>query len=102
MGSGNRTVDHGPKTVTVPIEPLHEASRIHCPECEVLEAARVTATMHYRDLMDARRDLLQEGHPVSPSLAAVLVRAEIAVNEVHKKLAEHRATVCLNHSDLAR
>jgi hypothetical protein len=52
--------------------------------------------------MGARKDILQEGYPVSPSLAAALVRAEIAVNEACKKLAEHRASSCIDRQILVR
>lgn len=60
----------------------------------MLETARVRATIHYRDLMAARKEMLQQGQPVTPSLCAALVNAEIALNEVHKKLAEHQSTHC--------
>lgn len=39
--------------------------------------------------MAARKEMLQGGQPVTPSLCAALVKAEITLNEIHKKLAEH-------------
>jgi hypothetical protein len=62
-----------------------------CDECKMLETARVKATIHYRDLMWARKDMLQQGQPVTPSLCAALVKAEITLNELHRKLSEHQS-----------
>ena len=61
-----------------------------CQDCKMLETARAKATIHYRDLMAARKKMLQGGQPVTPSLCAALVKAEIALNEIHKKLEAHR------------
>jgi len=60
-----------------------------CQDCKMLETTIAKATMHYRDLMAARKEMLQGGQPVTPSLCAALVKAEITLNEIHKKLAEH-------------
>jgi hypothetical protein len=62
-----------------------------CQACKMLETARVKATIHYRDLMWARKEMLQQGQPVTPALWAAIVKAEIALNEIHKKLAEHQS-----------
>ena len=58
----------------------------------MLETARVKATIRYRDLMAARKEMLQQGQPVTPSLCAALVKAEIALNEIYKGLAAHQST----------
>ncbi len=63
-----------------------------CLECKRLEAARIVSIRHYKGLMAARRDVLQDGRPVSPTLAAALVRAETAVGEAIKAVDEHAAT----------
>jgi hypothetical protein len=62
-----------------------------CQDCKILETARVKAAIHYRDLMGARKEMLQGGQPVTPSLCAALVKAEIALNEIHQKLAAHQS-----------
>ena len=53
--------------------------------------------MRYRDLLGARKDLLQEGRLVPPSLAAALAKTEIALSDLFKQVAEHHATH--EHSD---
>jgi hypothetical protein len=63
-----------------------------CQECKTLETARVRATIHYRDLMWARKEMLQQSQPATPPLCVALVKAEITLNEIHKKLAEHQST----------
>jgi len=63
-----------------------------CRECKALVAAKIRAIRHYRDLMAARRSVLEEGCLISPLLGSAIVRAETALNDVLKKLNEHRFT----------
>lgn len=53
--------------------------------------------MHYVELTDARKALLQEGLLLTPALIAAISRAEARLNEATKDLEDHYSTHAREH-----
>jgi hypothetical protein len=89
-----KPTDDSSIAVTDQVEAAYD-TRAWCSVCERLEQTKTCTTIRYRDLVRARGHLLEDGVPVSPSLAAAIVKAEIALNAICKILTEHQA-VCVD------
>lgn len=63
-----------------------------CAECQRMLAEHLAAIKRYVDVIETRKQLLNDGHYVSSMLDRAVREAESQVNEMLRALDAHRAT----------